>query len=535
MSRKTTTQRWGLWLGAAIAGCAAAPADAPDPDADTLAAGAALASGTPADLSISPLATPAGVERMFGGFWLEEGKIVAGVRYQGESEADIGVIDLASGALHCLTCGLDLGDLGRPQPFADGKRLLVQSPSNSNHLGDFSHWIVTCAPSLADCQQASAEPVHGLAGGAASLQERWPAISPDGAHIAWTRLSVLGYRMLFADLVHSGGAYEASDIRVLNPASDLGSVEGLIDAAAWYEIKGFTEDGQGLLVGSTRGGTLNLDAFVLDLATGAWERLTRDPDWDEDHEISPDGSWFLVGSARGEDTLTPFSLVPLPPLLDFGIVAPVLYHHIGGDARRSGRRHIWRFPRQSDAGQGGQLLAPGLDSGKVLSSGPELSADGTSLLFGERVPQEADRQLLVGTFDAPPLPPAAHQPTPAPAWAPLLAGAPALPASFSAAVPGPAGGKARVRWLGGVAGGSFSVHYQGYTTEQGLVLDGSQSFEGAAILGRYRADITVSGSAQGSAAADLWIAGAERCGHAEASLDGRHAETDHDCQLCDLP
>jgi len=341
--------------------------------------------------------------------------------------------------------------------------------------------------------------------------------------------------MLFADLVHSASGYEATNVRVLNPASDLGSIEGLIDATAWYEIKGFTEDGQGLLVGSTRGGTMNLDAFVLDLATGTWERLTHDPDWDEDHELSPDGSWFLVGSARGEDTLTPFSLVPLPALIDFGVVAPLTYYHIGGDTRRSGQRHLWRFPRQSDASAGGQLLAPTSDAGKVLASGPELTADGLSVLFGERVPGGAERELFVGTFDSPPLQPVSWQPTPTPSWAPLVAAAAALPTTFVATLDGPAGGKAHVRWLGGVAGGSFSVEYQGFTTEQGAVIDGSQRFDGAAILGRYRANITVSGTAQGSSRADLWIANTERCGFVRASLDGRDVEAQYDCSPLEVP
>ncbi|MDI1475371.1 hypothetical protein [Polyangium sp. y55x31] len=529
-------QRYALGIIAALAGCTAIAPSTSSSSEDTRTAPIALGTDTPVGFSTSPLPIPAGIDRLLGGFWLDNGEILTSGRYQGQTSAVVGVMDAQGTSFRCISCGLvDAVDLGRPQPFADGKRILVQSPSSSNVLEDFTHWILTCAPSIADCQAVTAEPLRGMKGGPRSLQERWPSISPDGQHIAWTRVSAAGYRMLFADLVHTAAGYEVTGIRVLNPAHDLGTLEGLLNATAWYEIKGFTEDGGGLLVGSTRGGTMNLDGFVLHLATGAWERLTTDPDWDEDHEISPDGSWFVVGSARGEETLTPFSLIPLPPLIDFGIVAPITYYHIGGDARRSGRRHVWRFPRQSDAESGGQWLVPAPGTGEVLSTGPELSADGHSMLFGARMPGAADRELLVGHFDEPVHAAVSWQPTPTPPWAPLLSDAPALPATFLATIDGPQGGHARVHWIGGTAGGSFSVEYQGYTSGEGLVIDGAQRYEGAPVLGRYRADVTVSGAAQGSASADLWIVNSDRCGSVSATLGGRSVGQQYDCDLPDLP
>jgi hypothetical protein len=308
---------------------------------------------------------------------------------------------------------------------------------------------------------------------------------------------------------------------VLNPARHLGTAAGLAAATAWYEVKGFTEDGGGLLVGATRGGTLNLDAFRLDLATGRWDRLTRDPDWDEDHELSPDGRWFVVGSARGEDTLTPFSLVPLPPLLDFALVAPVAYYHIGGSSRRSGRRQVWRFPLDGDRAQDGQRLEAEPGSGQVLATGPELSADGRLVLFGQRVPGAAERGLFVGTFAEPAAPPVIAAPTPTPAWAPFADAADALPALLCESIRGPGGGRAEVTWAGGTTGGTFSVSYRGFVTEEGLVLDGEQSYLGGPLAGHYLADVRVRGAATGRVFGDLLLAETYRHGELRAELNGR--------------
>ncbi len=497
----------------------------------SLGALGALGAPAPPPLQLEPIELPPPVERFGGGFWLDDGKLLTSVQASGERDARLAVFDPASGDLRCLTCDRpELGDLGRPQPFADGRRILAQSPSSSNVLRDFAHWILTCAPSISDCAALTAERVAGLddlaglAPGAAGLQERWPAISPDGNHLAWTRLSPAGYRVLFADLVRDSRGYRAVNLRVLNPASELGSVAGVIAAAAWYEVKGFTEDGASLLVGSTRGGSMNLDAFRLDLADGRWTRLTSDPDWDEDHELSPDGRWFLVGSARGADTLTPFSLAPLPPLLDFALIAPVTYYHIGGDSRRSGQRRLWRFPLPAGDAAPGQLLAPLPPSAQVLATGPELSADGQRVLLGQRPPGAADRQLLLGRFPAPPLPPVVARPTPIPRWAPRLEDAPALPALLDRTLPGPRGGAVALRWEGGVLGGVFRAEYRRFVTEDGVVLDGAQAYTGGPLLGRYTAAVELSGAHRGRVDADVTLFGAERRGYARAELDGRRAE-----------
>lgn len=473
---------------------------------------------------VEPVTLPAPVERFGGGFWLDDGKILSSVRVTGEDGGRLAVLDPARGAVTCLTCGrADLSDLGRPQPFADGRRILAQSPSSSNVLRDFEHWILTCTPSIGDCAKLTAERLDGLGDSPTALQERWPAISPDGAHLAWTRLSPSGYRILFADLVRDARGYRAVNLRVLNPAAELDTVAGVIAAAAWYEVKGFTEDGGGLLVGSTRGGSLNLDAFQLDLATGRWTRFTSDPDWDEDHELSPDGRWLLIGSARGEDTLTPLSLAPLPPLLDFALIAPVTYYHIGGSSRRSGQRRLWRFPLpEGDLGPG-QLLAPSPTSAQVLATGPELSGDGQRILFGQRTPGANDRQLLIGRFSAAPLPPVAVRATPEPRWAPRVEDAPALPAILDKTLPGPRGGTVAVSWQGGVLGGSFRAEYDGFITEEGLILDGAQAYLGGPTAGHYTADVQLSGTHHGRAQADLLLIGTWRSGHAAAELDGRRA------------
>lgn len=514
----------GLLLALVVAGSLGASC-AP-PAAETRVSSMALSDGpaaAPVGFTVQPLALPTGVVRLQGGFWLENGEILAAARVPQLEGARIGVFAPNGGAFRCITCGSAMPtDLGRAQPFGDQRRILAQSPSASNVLQDFEHWVLACTPSIAQCDSVQAERVRGMPTSPQGLQERWPAVSPDGQHIAWTRLTTSGYRVLFADLQHGADGYVVSHIRVLNPLRAVDTVAALVEATAWYEVKGFTEDGQGLLVGSTRGGTMNLDAFVLDLASGAWTRLTTDPDWDEDHELSPDGQTMIVGSARGEDTLTPFSLVPMPPLLDFALVAPVTYFHIGGTSRRSGRRAVWRFPLSGDGS--GQRLAPTPGSESVLATGPEVSVDGRSILFGERVPGAEDRDLFVGTLDVPAHPPVVPQPTPIPAWAPSLEDANALPDALSQLVRGPRGGLALVSWAGGTLGGTFSVVYTRFVTSEGYELVGTQRYLGGPLLGRYEADVRVSGAQTGRVEADLSIINTERAGFVRATLGARTVE-----------
>jgi len=57
---------------------------------------------------------------------------------------------------------------------------------------------------------------------------------------------------------------------------------------------------------------MNYDLFKLDLATGDVTRITRDIEYEDPIEASPDGKWYVVMSTRGVSSPSPAPEISVP-------------------------------------------------------------------------------------------------------------------------------------------------------------------------------------------------------------------------------
>lgn len=129
----------------------------------------------------------------------------------------------------------------------------------------------TTVPSL-DLRRAS-ERRRRLTEIPGTARARDPAVSPDGARVAWIEL-VDGD----ANLVVCG--IDGSDRRVLSAFDD----------GTWLQHPTWSPDGQAIAVSMLR--TDRGDLWRVDVATGAWAPLTADPQDELDPVWASDGVWF---------------------------------------------------------------------------------------------------------------------------------------------------------------------------------------------------------------------------------------------------
>ncbi|MFT3765057.1 MAG: hypothetical protein QM820_06020 [Minicystis sp.] len=464
-------------------------------------------------------------------------------------DADQGVIfrytDAASGELRigylrpdgsgfrCVSCaagGAALEGLVPGQTFPDGRRFLAQSGA-SRSAGQVSYRVVECSPSIAACDTVEVLPITGFPGGA-KLQDRVPKLSPDGSTLVWTRIRADGYFMLAGALQRGVDAYEIGDVRVLNPppAPGGGAVGALAAASSWYEAKSVSYDGKTLAFAATLGDSLNLDWFLMDLATGSVQRLTRDADWDEGGQMAPGGRYMTGGSSRGGEVMAALATLPRPPLFDAAIVGAVANYYLPrGDALPTIRHRRSRLvPHLLD------LSCPDVDAGLTrLGADDEgwigdgggsniWGRDGVHIVNGERREDDADTtRLRLVTILGAPENTAAPAPMVIPAWAPRLADLTApRPNVAWRTLPGPAGGSVTVTLIGDMLAGEFVARYHGYA-DGCRVIDGVQR---ASVLGaltaHYQEDLALSGCEQGASHVDVLFADALTTGNAVGVRNG---------------
>lgn len=112
-----------------------------------------------------------------------------------------------------------------------------------------------------------------------------PAVSPDGARIAWER-----------ETQQPGGATIA-ELWVMD--ADGGNRRAVVANAAENRSPAWTPDGQGIVYASRVTG--NWEIFRIDVGTGTTTNLTRDPFADQHPRLSPDGQRIVFHTNRDLD------------------------------------------------------------------------------------------------------------------------------------------------------------------------------------------------------------------------------------------
>lgn len=454
------------------------------------------------------------------------------------SESEIGYILPDGTGFRCISCNAAFSDLPGAVPgqaFPDGKRFIVQSGENDS-TGQISYHVATCAPSIAACDSVTVSSIGGFPGGI-TLQDRVPKLSPDGSTFVWTRIRPDGYFMLAAPLVQGANGYTLGEARVLNPkaAPGSGQVGALSVASAWYEAKSVSYDGKTLAFAGTLGDSVNLDWFLMDLASGSVQRLTRDADWDEGGQLFPGGRFMTGGRSRGGNVTASLSALPRPPLFDYAIIGAITNYYLPrGNALPALRPRRSRLvPNLLD------LTCPDTDAGSI-AIGPEeqgwigdggggntWSRDGRMFVNGERrEDDESTTRLRVGTIvgaQANVDPPGAMV---IPAWAPRLSDLPApLGTAQHRTLQGAHGGTVTISFVGDMLAGEFIAEYKGYSSDGCSTLDGVQRATVATpLVAHYRESLTLAGCETGTSDVDVVFADMATYGHALSERNGESYE-----------
>ncbi|KAJ5088861.1 hypothetical protein N7456_012477 [Penicillium angulare] len=242
----------------------------------------------------------------------------------------------------CITCGVPASqqygltstmDYGYPQAFTDGTRILAGS------------YIIDCGSAQLASAECTPDKVHiypirwnttpagnGSGGSIRELRKH-----PDDVHISFNSIAYVGGTMAqyayFSRLEFNPAPTTGTP---LTPRYDLVNVTVLYNSNAQpiFSTNGshLTIDRQSITVGEARGlsglgdqvdylgfpaESCNIDIFGVSLKTGEVVRVTRDPEYVDPIDTSPDGKWVVI-----MDTTTSHRMMFLagmrgiPPLVD---------------------------------------------------------------------------------------------------------------------------------------------------------------------------------------------------------------------------
>lgn len=468
----------------------------------------------------------------------------------------------------CLTCatGLITGNLKPVGLFSDGQRALVAGPNNPN-----PKWrVLECTPSLLDCHTSVLIPIQLPANPDATtpiLQYRVPWVTPDGAWFIWTEVRLRGpggNLSAMGRLVREPTRYFVSDARVIAPQFDpslLGS-----DSDRWrdfgqaFEAKGGWMRGGRDWVEAGSPGAGHYDAQLIDLATGAMRRITRDPDHDESIEFSSDEQWAVVHSGRTDNRVGFLGLLPRPPYIDWLAFS---VHFVGiagqpGDGISPGGNpnerdcyvDPWLLDRWLERGDYiGQRLSKPAD-GRESSGGNggsfDWSPDGTKISLldqqwkrltppGEVQPSRLRIATLPSRAPIDPAQVVPMVPTPEPTWAVRYEDWIVPDTAGDTVIPGKAAGTATIHnELANVLQGFLRLDYDHYSDDGLAFLDGFESIDIPDLINiavYYDVDLVMTGLHQGSMQGSILydFANDENVGEVVASFDGQTLTGPHTC------
>ena len=460
-------------------------------------------------------------------------------------EAELWITKLNGDDPHCLSCGVP-GNVtaqgeGEVTPFPDGKRIFFGSFFQP---GSSRYGVLECSPSVIDCKQSEILPVDFSAaepqtippGGAVTS----PQLNTGGAYAA--KLSQDGKSVGFSDirsdsietmvvgkLKRSGSKYVIGDPRVINPPAPTSAADPNLDhwsdSGALYEFKTFSNGGRDATYVQSGGpALLNPEVWSVNLKTGERTQLTRNPDYDEDNSISPNGELLALWSNRTMHMTDWYG--GLPPVRDF-INTPAAVMGLGLNSSNK-RCHgpIWLLPGSGDrnARLAGQPIvntpAPDVFITNNLTGWPQWSPNGRMLALnttdqspGPGYPAHAPFLLvahLTQTKASAPAPTVSSQPG---SWAVKPTDYhPASGYSGTRIFAGPGGGSVTVNYGGmpGIAAGTWSETYKNFSEDGATFVNGSVEIAGSAVEGTYSAHLRLTGARPGSTDVEFSsISGAE--------------------------
>jgi len=494
---------------------------------------------------VTPTLTGVGQSQAFDGKLTPDHAHIV-VKVKDASDRDqMGVMELDGSSFRCLTCGTYTRATAL-EAFPDGLRALVNtSPGSGGGIGDVQLAVLECAPSLWDCQTKTSLPVRfPIAGLGAGAQNRGAQLHPDGVHLKWNEVRVTeGELMTLGRLEREATQYTVVPLVVLNPAYDLQTRQGWIDGGRYYELGEWIDGGRGIKYGTTTTAG-NYDIWEVDLATGVRRQITRDLDYNELYDQSPDGASLAYSSPRGLDRMKVFSQLVRPPFLE--VVAFPQLGRVGLWNNRRCMNERWLMDRAGQRGSyAGQPIV--LEDNWVIR-GWSWFPDGTrALVAEERLPNEPapalgyDRaRLRVVRFPA-------RAPTPPQTTVSLadvdLSWAVPYDAYQSLATQQIAGqvvaglhsGTATIDYSGNFAVGYASVVYDDFSDDGLSFVNGVEIVDTPLNLSNsnWIADLTVSGASNGYLAGELNVSGAGNfSGWVESEVDGvffDHVPTQADC------
>lgn len=417
----------------------------------------------------------------------------------------------------CLTCGVSTditNNLSKPVPFSDGSgRVLVQSVTATG-----SYTYVVLESGVAGRTLVPVITPAAAAGIYVIDPQREMRISPDGTKVLFSQIQMntttgfVGIVPVVGTLTRTDAGYEIDDARVVY---------------ATGEGKQWTPDGKGVIV---LGGTYdqgNGDDIEVDLATGAVTRVTANPDYDEDIDMSPNEQWITVGSLRGTGASTAVTRIDRPSFLP-AYFSAVVYGSYSQPVNVSNQE--WAIAEKDElTGEVNGLPLFVNDDGYAARSMPSWNPDGTAVAFWES--SATDSRIVIANLKyttsvgtAP-----ADRTTPNPTWAPTLAtyhlSATPLPALGSYS--GAGGGTAVVTEAVDPTDATKTIRtvtYTNYVNKDGLVLNGTESTDTTPTqqLVHYLADITITGTQTGYLKGDATLNSFQQSmtGYVTSSLDG---------------
>lgn len=457
-----------------------------------------------------------------------------------DSAPQLGLMKPDGSGFQCLTCNLpEPVGVMRPSPFADGRRVLIQA--NETDEGQHDGAILECEPSLLECTTAVLVPIRAPeTPGSTVFQNREYRLGPDDVHVLWNQVRAdIGLSVVMGALVRRGTdgnetdplRYDIDGARMLVGADFVTQQDGVLSLPSRVtnlsqniEGRGFAEGGRSVLYVSTED-SMNYDLFKIDLATGDVTRITRDIEYEDPIEASPDGKWYVVMSTRGVSPprLSSFAQIVRPPLADRGMGLPAAYNRNHTVTRR---RYLqpWLLDEHGDRGDyRGQQLNEGVEAEYNGRADPSWHPDGTKVLFWEAGDPDVfggdevefwEGRIRLATLTSRSPSPAPEISVPEPTWATLLSELETPDVMVEGTLAGRVFGHAAVVYTASSSSNAFlgldySVEYFNYSDDGRTVLNGTEMGMShlASGPGPWQVDLTVSGCVDGQLDADAMLDG----------------------------
>lgn len=446
---------------------------------------------------------------------------VLGIEVDGADQ--LAVMRPDGSAYRCLTCGL-ASSAQKEEILEDEQRIWFADTSGqaSGALADFQWSMLECQPSIYECDQASVLPVDfpidSLSSRPVGAQNREATPDESGEYVVWNEVRVTeGTRVTVGRLERRGGEYVVTAPRVVQPPFRLSR-----NPADWVAGGRFYEGGKFVLGNryvkyQTTRTALNYDTGLLDLRTGRYRFMTRDLDYNETGEASPDGRWYSYSSARGLDRMDVFTQLQRPSFLDMAAFGQIGRVGLFGNRRCMNEAWLMGFEGQQPDGYGGQPL---LTEDDWLARKREWYPDSRTILLTEQLlPNVADgvpegRQYRLRVVRLPGRAGAAlaERPLSEVDWNRI-----SVPASRyrglldhpvgRRVVPGRASGTAVLQFRGDYASGSWRVRYRNYSDDGRTTISGTESIRvpSALVPATYDVDLRSRGARTGNMRGHLSI------------------------------